>query len=147
MQRSTKDGWLSESAGDLITKEVEDVPVKGESVMVRGLPAAYSNQAASEALELKTVGRGDQIASVNTDKLERLQFQHGVIEPTFTAEEVDQIAKKFGPAFKKVVEAIDEISGIDKEAIKEANARFQSGGKSSDGARVDSPDPGGAGGS
>lgn len=126
MSRSTKSAWL-EGPGDLEETDVEDVPVKGESVRVRGLPAAYSNQASSEALEWVTTNSGDQKATINTARLEVLQFAHGVVDPEFTVEEATRVAEKFGPAFKKVVAKIDELSGVDKEAITEANARFQSG--------------------
>jgi hypothetical protein len=123
MGRSKKSAWL-EGPGDLAEAEVEDVPVKGESILVRGLPAAYSNQAQSEALEMKTIGR-DQIASVNTARLEVLQFAHGCVDPQFTEAEAELIAKRFGPAFKKVIAEIDRLSGVDKEAIDAANERFQ----------------------
>lgn len=126
MQRSSKSSWL-EGPGDLREADVEDVPVKGESVRVRGLPAAYSNQAQSEALELKTVGQ-TQIATVNSDRLEVLQFAHGVIEPEFSVEEAEIISQKFGPAFKRVIQKVDELSGVDKEAIDKASARFPSSG-------------------
>ena len=126
MARSTKKAWL-EGPGDLKEDTVEDVPVQGESVRVRGLPAAYSNQATSEALEMITGRRGEQTAKVNTAKLEVLQFAHGCIEPTFSVEEAGQIAERYGPAFKKVVAAIDELSGVDKEALDAANLQFPAG--------------------
>jgi hypothetical protein len=125
--RSTKDAWLK-GPGDLREADVEDVPVEGSSVRVRGLPAAYSNQAQSEALELRTGSRGEQSATVNTSRLEILQFAHGVIDPTFSVEEAEQVAQSYGPAFKKVIAKIDELSGVDKEAIADANARFPAGG-------------------
>ena len=125
MERSKKDAWLS-GKGDLKEADVEDVPVKGQSVRVRGLPAAYSNQAQSEALEMKTIGR-EQIATVNTARLEILQFAHGVIEPEFSVQEAEQVAQTYGPAFRKVIAKIDELSGVDKEAIEDANARFRVG--------------------
>jgi hypothetical protein len=134
MSRSKKSAWL-EGPGDLREAEVEDVPVAGESILVRGLPAAYSNQAQSEALEMKTIGR-DQIASVNTARLEVLQFAHGCVDPEFTVAEAEIVAKRFGPAFKKVIAKIDELSGVDKEAIDAANERFQSGGARANGADV-----------
>lgn len=130
MERSNKDAWLN-GPGDLAEEDVVDVPVKGQSVRVRGLPAAYSNQATSEALELITGARGDQTAHINTEKLEVLQFAHGVIEPTFTVDEARQIAQRFGPAFRKVIAKIDELSGVDKEAIEKTNATFQAGGPAS----------------
>jgi hypothetical protein len=144
MGRSSKSAWL-EGPGDLKEADVEDVPVKGESVRVRGLPAQYSNQASSEALELKTIGR-DQIATVNTARLEVLQFAHGVVDPQFTVEEAEKVSERFGPAFKKVIAKIDELSGVDKEAIAEANARFPSGGASEYGADVGDADSSGSGG-
>lgn len=127
MERSTKDAWLN-GPGDLAEADVEDVPVKGMSIRVRGLPAAYSNEAESKALELKQGPRGEQSATVNTAKLEILQFAHGCVEPTFTEAEAQAIAHKYGPAFKKVVAKIDELSGVDKEAIEKTKAMFPAGG-------------------
>lgn len=146
MGRSTKSAWL-EGPGDLKEADVEDVPVAGESVRVRGLPAAYSNQASSEALEMKTIGE-EQIATVNTARLEVLQFAHGCIDPQFTVEESQVISERFGPAFKKVIAQIDKLSGVDKEAIADANARFPSGGNgASDGGEArDHAAPPGSGG-
>lgn len=144
MARSSKKSWL-EGRGDLKEADVEDVPVKGESVRVRGLPAAYSNKATSEALEMKTIGR-DQIATVNQARLEVLQFAYGCVEPQFTEGEAEQIAQKFGPAFKKVVTKIDELSGVDKEAIEKANATFPSSGESESGSDLGDGVAGGNGG-
>lgn len=127
MSRLTKDALLS--ATDLRTKEVE-LPSIGGSVEVQGLSAAYSNQASSEALEMKTTARGDQIATVNTAKLEIIQAQHGLVDPKLSSfAEAEQFAKNCGPAFKKVIEVIDELSGLDKEALSEAQAKFPGGGE------------------
>ena len=97
MERSSKSAWL-DGPGDLREADVEDVPVEGQSVRVRGLPAAISTQASS-------------------------------VEPSFTVEEAEKVAEKYGPAFRKVVAEVDRLSGIDKEAIEEANARFQGSGE------------------
>jgi hypothetical protein len=132
LARSSKTSWL-EGPGDLKEADVEDVPVKGESVRVRGLPAAYSNQATSEALEMKTLGDGSQIATVNTATLEVLQFHHGVIEPKFDLAESKTVAERFGPAFKKVVAKIDELSGVDKQALEDAQTRFPAGSSGQNG--------------
>lgn len=135
MPRLTKDALLK--ASDISTKEVE-LPSIGGSVVVQGLSAAYSNQASSEALEMTTTARGEQIARVNTAKLEVIQAQHGLVDPALaTFEEAEQFAKNCGPAFKKVIEAIDELSGLDKEAITEAKATFPSSGASQVGPVVD----------
>lgn len=126
MAISTKDAWLN-GPGDLQTAVVEDVPVKGASVKVRGLPAAFSNRASSEALKMVTGARGEQTATVDTAKMSVLQFAHGCVEPSFTEDEAQKVAEKYGPAFNKVVAKIDELSGVDKEAIDSANERFQAG--------------------
>lgn len=144
MALSTKESWL-QGPGDVKTDTVDNVPVAGQSVRIRGLAAAYSNQASSEALELKTGPRGEQTATINTGKLEVLQFAHGVIEPKFTVDEAQIIAQKYGPAFKKVIAEIDRLSGVDKEAIEEAAARFQPGVSGEAGSLVDDESSNGGG--
>jgi hypothetical protein len=134
MARATKSAWL-EGPSDLKEADVKDVPAPGEEVRVRGLPAAFSNQAQSEALEMVQRGR-EQISKVNTAKLEAIQFAHGVVEPEFSLEEAERIAERFGPAFRKVIDKIDELSGVDKTAIEEAEARFPTGGESESGGDV-----------
>jgi hypothetical protein len=142
MGERKKDTWMTGT--DLEESVVENVPVPGQSVRVRGLPAQYSNEATSEALEMKQVGR-EQVATVNTAKLEVLQFHYGVVDPVFTREEVESIAKRFGPAFKKCVTKIDELSGVDKEAIEKAEARFPGGGEGdADGRRAGDGAPAGS---
>ena len=131
-------------ASDLTERDV-DLPSLNMKVRVRALPAAYSNQAASEALVSKQVGR-DQITSVDKGKMEIIQVLHGLIRPKLeNIQEAERFAKNCGPSFAKVIEAIDEISGVDKEAIEKAEARFQSGGGSENGQQVEVSDTGGEG--
>ncbi len=133
MARLSKDALLS--ASDIRQEEV-DLPSIGGSVLVQGLSAAYSNEAQSEALEMVTSGR-EQIARVNTQKLENLQVLHGFVDPKFDSlAEVEAWMKKNGPAAKTAVAKIDELSGIDKEAIVEAKAKFPGGGEDAGGADV-----------
>lgn len=121
MKRSTVESWL-EGPGDLDTRVIEDVPVKGESVMVTGLPAAYSAEIASQ---MTLVNEGNvQVAKVDKAKMEILEFVHGVVEPKFSKAQAQQVAEKYGPAFNRVIEAIDELSAIDKEEIEKAEVRF-----------------------
>jgi len=133
MARSTKESWLS-GPGDLQEADVEDVPVPGESVRVRGLPARYSAEVQGQ-LKLVQEGR-EQIAKIDVPSMELLQFQHGVIDPVFNADEARQIQARFGPAFRKVIAKIDELSGIDKEAIEATEQRFPVGGTSEAGPDV-----------
>jgi len=115
-------------ASDLREEDVELESI-GATVRVRGLPAAYSNQAQSEALEMVTDPRGRQTARVNTETMESLQVLHGLVEPKLASiEEARTFAQNCGPAFRKVVDAIDRLSGVDKEAVEKANATFPAGG-------------------
>jgi len=123
---SSKADWL-EGPSDLAEAVVEDVPVKGKSIKVRALPAQFSNEAQSKALKMVTGNRGEQTATVDVAAMAVIQFAHGCVEPSFTVQEAQKIAERFGPAFNRVVEKIDELSGVDKEAIEEQTARFQTG--------------------
>lgn len=134
MAYASKDALLG--ASDLSEKDV-DLPSIGMKVKVRALAASYSNHAASEALVMKTGTRGEQFTTVDTDKMEILQVLHGLLEPKLNSvEEARTFAQRCGPAFKEVVRVIDEISGVDKEAIEDANARFQAGGTGPNGKDV-----------
>ena len=143
MQRSNKASWL-EGPGDLSEAEVEDVPFPGESVRVRALSARYSAEVQGQ-LKLVQEGR-EQIAKIDVPAMELLQFQHGVIEPEFNESEARQIQTRFGPAFRKVIAKIDELSGIDKEAIESTEQRFPAGGTGETGSDVGDGSPNGSAG-
>lgn len=127
-------------ASDLREEEVYVETLDG-SVVVRGLGAAFSNDAQSQALEMKTIGN-TQIASVNTALLEEIQIHHGLIDPKLSREEVRGFMERCGPAVRVIADKIDELSGVDKKAIEDANARFQGGGESpADGGEAGSHEP------
>ena len=126
MARSTKESWLA-GPGDLAEKEVEDVPVKGESVKIRALSATAANGATSDAITTTEI-RGQQVMKVDSVKLDQLRFQAGVVEPDFTLDEVRIISSKYGPAFNRVVSEIVSISGLSTEAVQETEARFPGSG-------------------
>lgn len=144
MDRSTKEAWLT-GPGDLREEDVEDVPSPGMSVRVRALPAAFSNEAQSTAMEVKTTPQGDAIATVNTRTMEVLQFVHGVIEPKFSKPEAEIIAQRYASAWRKVIDKIDELSGLDKEAIERASATFPAGGAGEERGDVGDAAPAGSG--
>jgi hypothetical protein len=126
MQRSTKNAWL-EGAGDLAEDDVEDVPVPGQSVRVRALSAKYAAEVQSH-FKLVQEGKSGPVAKIDVATMELLQFVHGCVEPQFTMDEGRVIQERYGAAFRKVVARIDELSGIDKEAIEQAEAAFPDGG-------------------
>jgi hypothetical protein len=122
----TKDALLG--ASDLVERDV-DLPTIGGSVRVRSLPAASANDATSSALEMTTDRHGEQTAHVNTNKLEALQVLRGLIDPKLdTLEEAYAFQQSCGPAWHTLVEAITEISGINRETAADTAATFQAGG-------------------
>lgn len=133
MEYSTRDAWLGGS-GDLAEADVEDVPVKGQKVRVRALPARYSAAMQSQ-MKIETV-RGEQVAKIDVSEMEILQFAHGVIDPQFSEQDARVVAEKYGPAFRKVIAKVDELSGIDKEAIEKTEQRFPGGGAGENGSNV-----------
>lgn len=142
--RLSKEALLT--ASDLIEREVE-LPSIGGSVKVRSLPAAYSNQASAEALKLIQGPKGEQQATIDTAKLEVLQVLHGLVDPKLNSlAEAEIFAQNCGRSFKEIIRVIDEISGVDKEAIENAEATFPAGGASSNGSDVDVPAPAGGSG-
>lgn len=130
MPRSNKNAWLS-GQGDLREEEVlVDYPVKGDTVLVRGLPARFSAEVQSQ-MKVQTEGR-EQIAKIDVAEMEALQFAHGVVEPAFTYEEAKQAQETMGPAYRKVIEVVDRLSGVSKEDVAKAQQRFPDREASSD---------------
>ena len=140
---STREQWLG-GLGDLKEAVVEDVPEPGFNVRVRALPARYSAAVQSQ-LKVETGRRGEQVARIDVEEMEILQFLHGVVEPKFAEQDVRTIFEKYGPAARKVVAKIDELSGIDKEAIESTEQRFPAGGNGSNGSDVGVGDAAGRG--
>ena len=142
MLTSTMQDWL-EGPSDLQEATVEDVPVPGKSVRVRGLPAKYSAEVSGQMKV--TTEKGEQVATVDVAAMERLQFAYGVIEPQFTEEQAVQVQERYGPAFKKIIAKIDELSGVDKEAIEKAQATFPAAERRANGSgeAVEIPAPAG----
>ena len=134
MAHVTKDAWGRSS---LRTDEVE-VPELGGSVRIRELPADVAADLQG-LIDVVQVGR-EQRAKVSVGEMERRQFAYGVIddsdEPMFTLEEVGDLQHKHGKAFRTVVDAIDKLSGLDKQSIQEAEARFPGGGTGANGSDV-----------
>jgi hypothetical protein len=122
MGRVTKGAWAKSS---LRTKEV-DVEELGGTVLIRELPASVTADL-SGLIDMVQVGK-EQRAKVDVASMERRQFALGVVtddgKPMFTEEEAGEIQTKHGRAYKTVVNAIDELSGVRKEDLEETEARF-----------------------
>lgn len=114
-------------ATDLEEREIE-LPSIGGSVRIRSLAAAYSNQANSEATEVVNSehrGRTRQTITLNGAKLEALKVLHALVEPKLNSiEDAYTFSQRCGPAWITLVKAIDDISGIEPEAIARTEAMF-----------------------
>ena len=129
----TKEALLG--ASDLVTREVSLQPHIDGSVRVKSLPATYSNEAASASMEMVTDPKtGRQRATANTGKMEELQVLHGLVEPKLdNLEEVRLFASRVGASWAKIVDAIQEISGLDRESVERTETLFQPGGSEGSG--------------
>lgn len=126
----TKDALLA--ASDLREEELY-LPSLGGSVRVRTLSAAYSNDAISQASSVENV-RGEAVAKFSAAKLEELKVLKGLVEPKLDSlDEVHNWSLQIGPAWKAIVEKIDELSGLSKEAADATDRAFPVGGASSHG--------------
>lgn len=89
-------------------------------VKVRGLTAGEQATITDRCL----VMRGDTM-KLDTQQMAVFKFAAGVREPKFSEPEANQIAHKFGPAFKLVVDVIEDISAASEEDVARARARFR----------------------
>jgi hypothetical protein len=116
---ATVDEILMAAPKDIVERDVPDV-FGGLTVRVRGLTASQAAHVKQQSFVMK--GRSPEVAWA---QMERIQFELGVIEPKFSAEQVLMLHRTAGPSFNKVIEVLDEISGIGKESLREAQKEFQ----------------------
>lgn len=112
---------------DEILADETDLPEKditgvfgGKKLRIRALSAAQRARITQASLDQR--GRAPQM---RFGELERMQFQLGVIKPEFGPDQVRSLHLKSGPSFKKVVEEIVKLTGIDDESLQEAEDDFR----------------------
>lgn len=105
---------------DIIEKDVEDV-FGGLTVRVRSLTAS---QAAHVKQKSFTMG-GGRTPDLAWGQMEIAQFEMGVIEPKLSHEQVLMLHRMSGASFAKVINVLDEISGMGKEELRAASREFQ----------------------
>lgn len=128
MSRLTKEALLSGS--DLREKEVE---IEGiGTVLIRSAPASTSVRSMSEAVEVRGDGR-DQVAKINMTERAAILLHECLVDPRLDSiQEARQILDSYASAMD-IVDAIEELSNIDQEAVEEAEARFPAGEAAGDG--------------
>jgi len=121
---ATADELLANAPKDIVEKDVEDV-FDGLTIRVRGLTAAQASQVRQQSLNMNQRG-----ADVAWAQMEIAQFEMGVIEPKLSHTQVVMLHRTAGPSFTRVIEVLDELSGTNKEELRNAQREFQESGES-----------------
>lgn len=116
---ATVDEVLTNAPKDIIERDVTDV-FGGLTVRVRSLTAAQSAH-----VKQKSINLGGRDPNVVWAEMERAQFELGVVEPKFDTQQVLMLHRMSGRSFNKIIQILDEISGIGKEQLREAQREFQ----------------------
>lgn len=106
-------------APDLEEKFVH-VPEWGGDVKIRAFSKAAQQQLRRDATVITIGANGKPEEDVDSNKLERLSFVAGVIEPVFAADQADRLAEKSAKAFDRVLKAIFGLSAMSEESKKAA---------------------------
>ena len=111
---------ILEAAPKDLIEETFDVPEWDCAVKLRSFSAA-------QAARIKQVGFNfvGEETDVAWAEMEKAQFQEGVVEPKFSDEEVLQLHITSGRGFARVIKRLDEITNLDKEAVKKAQEEFR----------------------
>lgn len=119
----TVDAILKAAPADA-EEEVVNVPEWDCAVKVRTLNAEAAAEIKGAAATGVMNGSGMDVAG-----MERIQFRCGVVEPQFTDQQVRQLQKASATGWKRVINAIDALSGGDeKELLEKLQEQFRSQG-------------------
>lgn len=116
---ATAEQLLENAPKDIIEKDVENV-FGGLTVRVRGLTASQAARVKQLSFNIK-----GNTPEVGWSQMEIAQFEMGVIQPVMAHEQVVMLHRMSGPSFARVIEVLDEISGIGKEELRTARTEFQ----------------------
>jgi hypothetical protein len=115
------------SAPSDLVEKVISVPEWGFSVKIRSLSAAQSAKVVQASADRKAGG----LTSTFAEEMAKAQFEHGVVEPKFNYNQVNQLHHTSGPGFARVLREIDAISGTTAEEKAAAAEAFQASGRDS----------------
>lgn len=116
---ATAEQLLENAPKDITEQDITDV-FGGLTVRIRSLTAAQAAHVKQQSINLQ--GRNPDVA---WGRMEITQFELGVINPKLTHEQVLILHRTSGPSFNKVIEALDKLSGMDKEELLKAQEDFQ----------------------
>lgn len=115
---------------DDLGRETVDVPEWGGAVHVRGLTAAERDAYEASLMDATRTGKRTKI----TPKLQNAKARMAVLciiddkgDRVFTDADADALGKKSASALNRIVEAIQELSGMSEEDIEELEKNSPSG--------------------
>lgn len=103
-----------------LQEETLEIPEWGYSVEVRSLTAAQSARVKQRGFSFTEGG-----TDVAWAEMEIMQFLMGVRGPKFTEDQVLELHNMSGTGFARIIQWIDENSGINKKALEESRKEFQ----------------------
>lgn len=109
-----------------IVEEIIDVPKWGR-IKIRSLTAAQQ----AKVNQASFLGVGTGSIDLRWEEMEKLRFQHGVVEPKLSPEQVNVLYHRNGPTFGFVLSEINRISGTSEEELRKLRAAFREGGGAS----------------
>lgn len=111
---SAEDIWAARD----IAEEVVEMPEWGGRVKIRALTIRKSLELQKQAQVWNQRTRSyDQ----DTDKLYMLLLLHGIVEPALTLDDLERLAEKSAVSTTRIVTAIQRVSGLSEEAVREAD--------------------------
>jgi hypothetical protein len=115
---------ILKKAPEDLKEETIDIPEWGCSVQIKSFTAAQS-----AAIKERGFGFKGEETTVAWAEMEITQFQMGVIEPRFSEDQVRELHLSSGVGFQRVIEELDKLSRLDKEALRKAREEFPGAGE------------------
>lgn len=106
-----------------LAEDMVEVPEWGGWLRIRSLTAAEQAKVKQASIDLS--GRTMTLIFA---EMEKRQFEYGVVEPKFTGQDVNVLFHRSGPSWRRVITALDKISGTTDDERERAAAAFQGSG-------------------
>lgn len=104
-------------AADDLAEETVEVPEWGGAVKVKGLTRSQVHELGRKAM----VGK-----EISSERADMLLLVAGIVEPKFTEDQASILMQKSARATQRIVDVLNELSGMTKEAVAAADRSFPS---------------------
>jgi len=111
-----------------IEERIVECPEWGGSVRVRSFTKLQINRMSEQAsVEKRNRQTGQMVKEVDSDRLNDLMFREGVVDPTFSDEQMIQLRAKNAAPILRITKAILELSGLGSDSAAQAESAFPAG--------------------